>query len=28
LAQEEVARRDYSGGWPGVLEMLKTFVEK
>ena len=28
LAQENVARRDYSGGWPDVLEKLKKFVEK
>jgi len=28
LAQEEAARKDYSGGWPGVLEMLKNFAEK
>jgi uncharacterized protein YndB with AHSA1/START domain len=28
LAQEEVARKDYSGGWPGVLDMLKNFAEK
>src|ERR1700733_6580192 len=28
LANEEVARKDYSGGWPGVVEMLKKFVEK
>jgi uncharacterized protein YndB with AHSA1/START domain len=28
LAQEAVARKDYSGGWPGVMEMLKEFVEK
>jgi uncharacterized protein YndB with AHSA1/START domain len=27
LAEEPVARKDYSGGWPGVLGMLKTFVE-
>ena len=27
LAQETVARKDYSGGWPGVVEMLKKFVE-
>jgi len=27
LAQEPVARKDYSGGWPGVVEMLKKFVE-
>jgi uncharacterized protein YndB with AHSA1/START domain len=27
LAQEDVARKDYSGGWPGVLTMLKQFVE-
>ena len=23
-----VARKDYSGGWPGVVEQLKNFVEK
>jgi uncharacterized protein YndB with AHSA1/START domain len=28
LAEEPVARKDYSGGWPGVVEFLKTFVEK
>ena len=28
LAHEAVARKDYSGGWPGVVEMLKNFVEK
>jgi len=28
LAQEAVARKDYSGGWPGVVEMLKKFIEK
>jgi len=28
LAQENVARKDYSGGWPGVLEMLKKFAEQ
>jgi uncharacterized protein YndB with AHSA1/START domain len=28
LAQENVARKDYSGGWPGVLESLKKFTEK
>lgn len=28
LAQEAVARKDYSGGWPGVVELLKKFVEK
>ena len=27
LARENVARKDYSGGWPGVLENLKKFVE-
>lgn len=27
LAQENLARKDYSGGWPGVLEQLKKFVE-
>lgn len=28
LAQETVARKDYQGGWPGVVERLKTYVEK
>lgn len=28
LAQESAARKDYSGGWPGVLEMLKNFAER
>lgn len=28
LSQEAVARKDYSGGWPGVLDMLKAFAEK
>jgi uncharacterized protein YndB with AHSA1/START domain len=28
LAQEPAARKDYSGGWPGVLEKLKKFAEK
>jgi uncharacterized protein YndB with AHSA1/START domain len=28
LAQEPTARKEYSGGWPGVVEMLKQFVEK
>jgi uncharacterized protein YndB with AHSA1/START domain len=28
LAEEDVARKDYSGGWAGVVEMLKKFVEK
>jgi len=27
LAQQPVARKDYSGGWPGVLEKLKEFAE-
>ena len=27
LAQEPTARKDYSGGWPGVVENLKKFVE-
>jgi len=27
LAHESVARKDYSGGWVGVLEHLKKFVE-
>ncbi|HEX8810669.1 MAG TPA: SRPBCC domain-containing protein [Terracidiphilus sp.] len=28
LSQEAVARKDYSGGWPGVVQALKQFVEK
>jgi uncharacterized protein YndB with AHSA1/START domain len=28
LANEAVAREDYRGGWPGVVEKLKEFVEK
>jgi uncharacterized protein YndB with AHSA1/START domain len=28
LAEETTARKDYSGGWPGVLEQLKKFVEE
>ncbi len=28
LAQEHAARKDYSGGWTGVLQQLKNFVEK
>jgi uncharacterized protein YndB with AHSA1/START domain len=28
LAQENAARRDYSGGWPGLVEQLRKFVEK
>jgi len=28
LATMPVARKDYAGGWPGVVEMLKKFVEK
>lgn len=28
LAEETVARKDYSGGWPGVLRKLKTFSEE
>jgi uncharacterized protein YndB with AHSA1/START domain len=27
LAQEATARKDYSGGWPGVLAKVKEFVE-
>jgi len=27
LAQEPTARRDYSTGWPGVLDQIKKFVE-
>jgi uncharacterized protein YndB with AHSA1/START domain len=28
LAQEPVARKGYSGGWPGIVAMLKKFVEQ
>jgi len=28
LANLPIARKDYSGGWPGVVEKLKKFVEK
>jgi uncharacterized protein YndB with AHSA1/START domain len=28
LAQEAVAREDYRGGWPGVVEKLKQFAEQ
>ena len=28
LATQLVSRKDYSGGWPGVLELLKNFTEK
>lgn len=28
LASEPAACKDYAGGWPGVLEELKTFAEK
>lgn len=28
LAQEAAARKDYSRGWPGVVELLKKFVER
>lgn len=27
LSNEPVARKDYSGGWPGVVESLKKWVE-
>lgn len=27
LKQEATARKDYSGGWPGVVNSLKQFVE-
>lgn len=27
LANLPIARKDYGGGWPGVLEKLKAFVE-
>jgi uncharacterized protein YndB with AHSA1/START domain len=28
LAEEPVARKDYSGGWPGVLRQLKNHAER
>lgn len=28
LAQEPAARKDYSGGWPGVVVKLKAFAER
>ena len=28
LASEDAARKDYSTGWPGVMQNLKTFVEQ
>jgi uncharacterized protein YndB with AHSA1/START domain len=28
LAQDPASRKDYSGGWPGVVENLKEFVER
>jgi uncharacterized protein YndB with AHSA1/START domain len=28
LVQEDVARNDYQGGWPGVVEQLKAYIEK
>ncbi len=28
LATEEAAREDYRGGWPGVVQNLKTYVER
>jgi uncharacterized protein YndB with AHSA1/START domain len=28
LVQEEVARNDYQGGWPGVVERLKEYIER
>jgi len=28
LAQEALARKDYTSGWPGVVEKLKQFAEK
>ncbi|MBZ5706446.1 MAG: SRPBCC domain-containing protein [Acidobacteriia bacterium] len=28
LVQETVCRKDYSGGWPGVLGLLKKHVER
>jgi len=27
LAELPIARKDYAGGWPGVLQQLRQFVE-
>jgi uncharacterized protein YndB with AHSA1/START domain len=27
LADLPIARKDYSGGWPGVLELLRKFLQ-
>ena len=27
LADQPVARKDYAGGWPGLLELLRKFCE-
>ncbi len=28
LAQEHIARKDYAGGWLGVLQLLRNFFQK
>jgi len=28
LADLPIARKDYSGGWPGLIEQLKAHIEK
>ncbi len=28
LAKLPIARKDYSGGWPGLIAQLKSFLEK
>ena len=28
LADLPIARKDYVGGWPGLIEQLKAYVEK
>jgi uncharacterized protein YndB with AHSA1/START domain len=28
LSNLPIARKDYSGGWPGVMDMLKRFIEQ
>jgi hypothetical protein len=28
LADQPIARKDYSGGWPGVLELLQKYSEQ
>jgi len=27
-SEQPIARKDYSGGWPGVLELLQKYCEQ